>query len=88
MLACRLGSVLDRIFALDVPREWQHPNFSDEAAPTLRLHFARDEMRAGFLVTVTTFAAPQQVTLEELRIESCFPLDDTTRVLCERLARG
>ena len=45
----RSGSVLDRIFALDVPREWQHPNFSDDAAPTLRLYFARNEMRAGFL---------------------------------------
>jgi hypothetical protein len=34
---------------------------------------------------VTTFSTPQQVTLDELRIESCFPLDDTTREACARL---
>jgi hypothetical protein len=31
--------------------------------------------------------APQNVTLEELRVESCFPLDEATIRACERLAR-
>ena len=45
------------------------------------------ELHVGFLVAVTTFSTPQQVTLDELRIESCFPLDDATREVCKRLAR-
>ena len=44
-------------------------------------------MNVGFLVTVTKFPAPQQVILDELSIESCFPLDDETRATCERLVR-
>ena len=48
------------------------------------------EFRAGdislrFLTTITEFNAPQNVTLEELRIESYFPTDDQTRELCQTL---
>jgi hypothetical protein len=39
----------------------------------------------GFLTTLTSFSSPQDVTLDELRIESYFPLDDATAQLCERL---
>lgn len=42
-------------------------------------------MTMRFLTTITEFNAPQNVTLEELRIESYFPLDDQTRTLCEQL---
>ena len=31
------------------------------------------------------FSAPQNITLEELQIESYFPLDDATARACERL---
>jgi transcriptional regulator with XRE-family HTH domain len=83
----RLGARLKALFELpDIPREWRQPDFSTDVAPTLRLRLARDQLRVGFLVAVTTFSAPQQVTLDELRIESCFPLDDATREACRRLA--
>lgn len=36
--------------------------------------------------TLTSFSAPQNVTLEELRIESYFPLDDATARFCEELS--
>jgi len=83
----RLGAVLERIFALDVPREWQLPDFSNVAPSTLRMSLGRGDLRAAFLVTVTSFLLPQHVAVEELRVESCFPLDDGTRALCARLAR-
>lgn len=83
----RLGALLDRLFELDVPREWQHPDFATPPPSTLRMHLVRDPLHASFLVTVTTFLAPQQVAIEELRVESCFPLDAATRELCARLAR-
>jgi len=84
----RLTAVIERIFARpDVPPSWRQPDFSVDVPPTLRLRLARDDLHVGFLVTVTTFSTPQQVTLDELRIESCFPLDDATRDACMRLAR-
>jgi len=39
-----------------------------------------------FFATVTSFSLPRLVTLEELRIESAFPLDDATRRFCELAA--
>ena len=84
----RLGAVVEGIFSRPgVPREWRQPDFSANLPPTLHLRLERDDLRVGFLVAVTTFSAPQQVTLDELRIESCFPLDDATRDACARLAR-
>ena len=70
-----------------VPAAWRIPDFAAPVAPAMTVRLARDAMRAAFLVTTTTFSAPQQITLEELRIESCFPLDDETRTLCAQLAK-
>lgn len=38
------------------------------------------------LTTVTIFNAPQKVQLEELHIESYFPLDATTERVCAEVA--
>lgn len=84
----RLFSLLDRVLAYPgVPKSWEKPDFSAPASPTLTLRLKRDDLELAFLTTVTVFSAPQEVTLEELRIESCFPLDDGTALACERLAR-
>jgi transcriptional regulator with XRE-family HTH domain len=69
-----------------VPSAWRTPDFGTAQGPAFTIRVTREAMRAAFLVTTTTFSAPQQVTLEELRIESCFPLDEETRDLCRRLA--
>lgn len=84
----RLATLLDRVLAYPgVPASWRHPDPSTSVAPTQTARLARDDLRVGFLITITIFSAPQQVTLEELRVESCFPLDDDTRRVCERLAK-
>lgn len=82
----RLAATLERLFELPgMPREWRQPDFSSDVPPTLRLCLARNQLRVGFLVAVTTFSAPQRTSLDELRIESCFPLDDATRQHCRGL---
>jgi transcriptional regulator with XRE-family HTH domain len=84
-----LRALLDRILAMPgVPSSWRHPDFSRPAPATQCLRLRRAETAVGFLVAVTKFSAPQQVMLEELSVESCFPLDDDTRAVCERLARA
>jgi transcriptional regulator with XRE-family HTH domain len=50
--------------------------------PTLTLRFRRADLEVAFLTTVTVFNAPQNVTLDELRIDSFFPLDDHTAEIC------
>ena len=82
-LATLLRSLLDQP---DVPRDWQAPDLSLPSEPVLPIRLQRDGQSLGFLTTVTVFNAPQNVTVEELRIESYFPLDDATRRACEALA--
>jgi transcriptional regulator with XRE-family HTH domain len=85
----RLAALLQRIFSIPgVPVAWRHPDFATETEASLTVRLERDSLRAAFLVTVTVFSIPRQVALDELRIESCFPLDAETRALCARLADG
>ncbi|MBF6023989.1 helix-turn-helix domain-containing protein [Lysobacter niastensis] len=45
--------------------------------------------RAGtfrFFSTITTFGTPWDVTVDDLHIESCFPVDQETETLCRSLA--
>jgi len=72
----------------DVPDDFRQPDFSTPSEPTLALRLRARGVELAFLLTVTVFSAPQNVTLEELRIESYFPLDDATSRACEALARG
>lgn len=47
------------------------------------VHLQRDDVKIAFFTTITTFSSPRMVTLDELRIESSFPLDKVTRAYCE-----
>jgi transcriptional regulator with XRE-family HTH domain len=84
----RLSTLVDRLLAFPgVPPDWRYPDFSSAFGPTGAFRLKRDDREVAFLVTMTTFATPRDVTLDELRIESCFPLDEATRLTCERLFR-
>jgi len=85
----RLRALIQRTLAYpDVPSAWRRPDFSAHCGSTLEIQLCRGEVRLGFLTTMTMFSAPQQVTLDELRIESYFPLDEATRSTCIRMARA
>ncbi len=82
----RLWALLERVLSYpDVPRDWRQPDFSSVGEPTGSLVLERDSFTLRFFTTVTAFSAPQQVTLEELLIESYFPLDYETESTCEKL---
>ncbi len=83
----RLASLLDRALRFPgVNAQWRRPDLSTRIDSTLEVWLQRDDLRVGFMTTITVFSAPRLVTLEELRIESYFPLDEATRKTCERLA--
>jgi len=84
-----LAALLRSLFEYpDVPEAWRQPDFSTPSDPTLTLRLKRDDLELAFLTTLTVFNAPQNVTLEELCLESYFPLDEATARACERIARG
>lgn len=66
-----------------VPQAWRHPDFAVAVDPVFTIRLARGAASIAFINTITAFSAPQCASLEELRIESCFPLDDQTRAYCE-----
>jgi len=47
--------------------------------PVLPMHFQKGNTRLRLFTTVATLGTPQDITLQELRIESFFPMDDETR---------
>lgn len=69
-----------------VPEDWRMPDLSAPSLAALDVQFDVDGQRLGFLTTLTVFQAPQNVSLEELRIESYYPLDDATEQWCRALA--
>jgi DNA-binding XRE family transcriptional regulator len=71
----------------DVPEQWRQPDFSVPNEPTLTIRLQRGDLSLAFLTTVTSFNAPGNVTLEELAIESYYPLDPQTEATCHRLAK-
>ncbi|MCH9684902.1 MAG: helix-turn-helix transcriptional regulator [Deltaproteobacteria bacterium] len=69
-----------------VPQAWRTPDLEAPSDATLNVRFEFGGQRFGFLITLTVFQAPQNISLEELQIESYFPLDDATEALCRGLA--
>ncbi len=69
----------------DVPAHWRHRDLKSEPTPILNLVFRSDEGELRFFETITTFAGPKDITLDELRIECSFPVDGKTADLCARL---
>ena len=82
-----LASLLRALLEYDgVPESFRQPDLSSPSEPVFTLRFRRGGLALSFLATVTAFSVPQNVTLEELRIESYFPLDEATADACKRLA--
>lgn len=71
-----------------VPADWRVPDLTAPSHATLDLRFEVAGQTLGFLTTLTVFQAPQNVALEELRIESYYPLDEATEQLCRQLAQA
>jgi len=48
-------------------------------APVLAMHFEKDNTALNLFTTIATLGTPQDITLQELRIECFFPLDANTK---------
>ncbi len=62
----------------DVPDQWRSRELELPKPPMLSFVFRKPDKELRFFSTWTTFGAPHDVTLEELRIESSFPADEST----------
>ncbi len=69
-----------------VPEAWRQPDPAAQNDPHLTLDLRVGHTTLSFLTTITAFNAPNNVTLDELRIESWFPLNTETADACRQLA--
>lgn len=69
-----------------VPARWRLRDVSAMPSPLLTTVMRRDGVELCFFSTITTFAMPRDITLDELHIECCFPMDEATAMHCRELA--
>jgi transcriptional regulator with XRE-family HTH domain len=80
--------LLDEILAYPgVPARWRTPDPAALSTPVLPLALRRAAVTARFFTTITTLGTPNDITLQELRVESFFPADRATEDLARRLVR-
>ena len=70
----------------DVPQRWRTREPGATPLPLMTTVFRKEALELRFFSTLTTFATPHDVTLEELRIECMFPADEATAGACRSLA--
>lgn len=80
-------ALLDEALAYPgVPARWRTREPGSTPSPLLTTAFRRGEVELRFFSTFTTFGTPRDVTVDELRIECCFPDDDATAAFCRTMA--
>jgi transcriptional regulator with XRE-family HTH domain len=62
-----------------VPTRWRLPDFDGTAPPFLTIDYRWKHSTLRLFSMITTFGTAQDIELQELRIESFFPADETTR---------
>jgi transcriptional regulator with XRE-family HTH domain len=81
-----VAALLEEILSYPgVPREWRTPDVITPLVPVIPVRFAKDQRAFNFFSTVTVIGTPQDVTLQELRIECFFPADTPTAEAARQL---
>ena len=66
-----------------VPKSWRASNRTEPLLPVVPVSFRKGDRAFNFFSIVTTLGTPQDITVQEIRIECFFPADAET----ERAAR-
>lgn len=84
-----LLKLLDEVLAYPgIPEAWRAPDWQAPPPPVLPLELAKDGLRLRLFSTITTFGTPQDITTDELRVESFFPADAATAERLRQMAQA
>jgi transcriptional regulator with XRE-family HTH domain len=76
------AALLERLLAYDgVRAAVADGGEKTPAGPLLPMHFRKGEIAMRLFTTIATLGTPHDITLQELRIESFFPMDDGTAAI-------
>jgi transcriptional regulator with XRE-family HTH domain len=72
-------ALLERLLAYKgVAAALKGPPSDSSSGPVLPMHFRKGKTALSLFTTIATLGTPQDVTVQELRVESFFPLDEET----------
>lgn len=69
-----------------VPRRWHTPNWQTPPPPVLPLEYQVGDAQLNLFSMLSTFGTAQDITADELRIETFFPADEASAALLRALA--
>jgi transcriptional regulator with XRE-family HTH domain len=80
-------NLLDELLAYpDVPARWRTPDLESVSIPVIPVAFRKGVLQLTFFSTVTTLGTPQDIGLQETRIECFFPGDQETEERAKQLS--
>ncbi len=81
------ATLLQEILAYpDLPSGWRGPHGETNTSPVLPMHLHKGGLDLSFFTTLTTFAMPRDVALQQLKIECFYPADTKTAETARQLA--
>jgi transcriptional regulator with XRE-family HTH domain len=81
------ATLLARLLSYDGLRELSSsPAVEDAPRPLLPILLRKSEVSLNLFTTVATLGTPQDITVQEIRIESFFPMDEPTAVFFRKPA--
>jgi transcriptional regulator with XRE-family HTH domain len=82
-------SLMDEVLSYpDVPQHWRNREFKAAPLPVLSTVFRSGDLQLQFFSTLTVFGTTRDVTIDELRIECMFPVDEATAQRCREICRA
>ena len=69
----------------DVPQLWKLSHAQSWQMPLLTVNFLKDGLNFNFFSAIATLGTPQDIMLQELRIETLFPADEITQNNLQKL---
>ena len=69
-----------------VPARWRSPDTVTPVDPLVAMELREGDASMAYFSTITQFATPRDITLQQLKIECFFPADDATEQIARRLA--
>jgi transcriptional regulator with XRE-family HTH domain len=77
--AAESSSLLARLLSYEgLPALLQLAALEETSRPLLPIHMRKADQSLHFFTTIATLGTPQDITVQEIRIENFFPMDDTT----------
>ena len=85
----QVQAVLDEILEYPgIPARWRSIDLNAAVSPVLAMHLKAHGVSLRMFTMISTFGTPQDITADELRIESFFPADAQSEMLLRQLSKS